>query len=143
MKLVRKFSVVKALFVTVFGLALSAGPAQAQSLSGKFTLPTEVHWKTVVMPAGNYEFSLQGSGAGSMLVVRSIDTGHSAMLMPVSVSEASASGSDSLQLTRQGGATFVTSFEMGSLGLIFHYPVPSGAAEVASRMPQPTMTVGK
>ena len=142
MKLVRKFSLVKALFVAFAGLMLSAGLAQAQSLSGKFTLPTEVHWKTVVLPAGDYQFSVSGSGIASMLVIRNADSKHSAMLMPMSVSETGMTNSDSLQLTREGGEAFVTSFEMGSLGLVFHYPAPTGAAVVASRS-QPTMTVGK
>jgi len=141
MKLVRKIAF--ALFITLSSMAFSTGLAQAQSLAGKFTLPTEVHWKSTVLPAGNYEFSVQTNGAATMLVVRSADTRHSVMLLPGSVSETAMNNSDSLQLTRQGGEMFVTSFEMGSLGVVFHYPVPAGAAEVASRLPQPTMTVGK
>ena len=142
MKLIGKFSFVKALFLAVGMLVLSSGMANAQSLVGKFTLPTEAHWKSVVLPAGEYTFTAEGFGATSMLVVRSLDSRHSVMLMPASIAQTAITNNDSLQLTHQGGEVFVTSFEMGSLGQVFYYPVPPAAAELASASQaasQPTM----
>ena len=138
MKLVRKFSFVKALLLSLGTLVLSTGMAHAQSLAGKFTLPTEVRWKTVQLPAGNYTFSVQGSGASSLLVVRSVDNRHAAMFLPASVTQTALTNSDSLQLIRQGEDMFVTSFEMGSIGLVFHYTTPAPGAVMASA-PQSTM----
>lgn len=142
MKLVRRFSFVKAMLLSTAALVLSTGMAHAQSLAGKFTLPTEVHWKSVVLPAGEYRFTVQGNGVSSMVVVSSLDARHAAMLMPASISQTALSNHDNLEVAHRNGEAYVTSFEMGSLGLVFNFAAPQPKAEMASAASN-TMTAGK
>jgi len=44
-------------------------PALAQDAAGKFTLTKEVRWGSAVLPAGDYQYSLEHR-AGALLLLR-------------------------------------------------------------------------
>ena len=70
------------LVVGVLAVGLQAKPASAQSLEGKFTLPSEVHWGSATLPAGDYSFTLdQGNGEGLVRVSRGLEA--VAMVQPL------------------------------------------------------------
>jgi hypothetical protein len=67
MKSIRKFAYAAVLTLSVFNFAPSL--ASAQDEGGRFTLPQDVHWQNIDVPAGEYRFSLQSMGPSRMLML--------------------------------------------------------------------------
>ncbi len=71
MKSNRNFALTLALG-SLLAICFNAGLANAQmqkNASGKFTMPFEARWGLATLPAGDYTFTLQGTGMGSTLRV--------------------------------------------------------------------------
>lgn len=128
------FAKLGAVALALGALAIS-GNAQ-DALQGKFTLPSETHWGTTTLPAGDYTFTLptnsvpytfyiQGKGVGAIIVANTAD-------------EKTASGHSQLNLVEIGGVQTVETFEAPALGVTFTYATPKqkhmGRKEVHGKM---------
>lgn len=105
--------------VTLAAGALAISGSAQDAYQGKFTLPSETHWGTTTLPAGDYTFTLptnsvpytfyiQGKGVGAIIVANTAD-------------EKTASGHSQLNLVEVAGVQTVETFEAPSLGVTFTY----------------------
>lgn len=133
----------------VFALALGvlfALPilAHAEGYKGKFTLPNETHWGSVVLAPGDYDFVLDSASAPTKVVVRSADGKVAAMLVSMWSSETNVVKSNSLQLETRGSQLFVSAVYMKDMGVELHFALPrmkeSGLAHEATKTPSTGMT---
>ena len=115
-------------------LAGSSILAHAQDVRGKFTLPSETHWGTAVLPAGDYKFSLDSTSFPARVTVMRVNGGAAAVLLSLA-SDPSARPRDSsqLKLERHGDEMFVRALYIKDLELELHYAVPKMSSETAAR----------
>ena len=57
-KTIRRAIEVRLFAVVLLATCAFAASANAQSFTGRFTLPSETHWGKNVLPAGNYTISM-------------------------------------------------------------------------------------
>ena len=117
-KLFTKFG---ATALAVGALAIS-GSAQ-DAYQGKFTLPSETHWGSTTLPAGDYIFTLPTNSAPYMFYVQGKGVG--AIIVADAADEKVASGHAQLNLVDIGGVKTVETFEAPSLGVTFSYAAPT------------------
>jgi hypothetical protein len=127
---------------TLGSLSLMPRAAFAQSGQGSFTLPHEVRWQNVVVPAGNYRFSLEPRGPSALLTLRG-DGGHESFLILVSgVTSSKFSNDNRLVMISRAGKSFVRVLDLPEFETTLHFTVPSEGAEkelaLASDTPVPT-----
>jgi hypothetical protein len=135
MKIFGKFSL--ALVMLALSLSVSTPRAEAQSMTaGTFKLPEETHWGPAILPAGDYSFEVELHGSGPMVAIRQADGKGVGLFFSRSVTQIAESGSQSLVLTRSGDEMFVTSFQLGMIGLALEYDMPK-SAEVATAASTP------
>jgi hypothetical protein len=58
---------VKMLTILTLAMCASAAAANAQSVTGKFTLPYEVHWGTAILPAGEYTITMDSIDSATLV----------------------------------------------------------------------------
>ena len=96
---------------------LFAGTTQAQSAyRGKFTIDYSIRWGRVLIPAGEYRFTLEALGSGSRTArVMDAKTGKNVALIPCSfVSD--SQGRSELLLGRRGDRYVVHTVRLQDLG---------------------------
>jgi hypothetical protein len=115
------------LVLVPLALSLSAGLAKAQNAyQGKFTLPFEARWQSVVLPAGNYTISMPSATAPYTMFVRG--EGKSVIILGVSGNERAVSEKSELTLMKRGDSYVVRSLEAGQIGLDIDYSAGSSHA---------------
>jgi hypothetical protein len=115
-------------FLSVLALVVLAGVlapriAKAQEESGRFTLPTEVHWGGATLPAGDYTFSLNSLDSSSRLYVYKESSPASGYMftpqdwdiIPVTPEKSR------LILDQRDGEAYVKEMVFGSEGLVLHF----------------------
>jgi hypothetical protein len=146
MKSKRSAMLFKIFVLAVGALGASLGSAQAQSASGKFALTHETCWGGVVLPPGDYTFSLQSPSLPAQIVVRKAD-GEMAIVLPQVVSTERLAETSKLVLNRSAsGESFVSALYLGDLGLSLHYASPKAqvpASETARLNPIADSQPGK
>ena len=129
----RSFSLVGTIAMVVGTLCLSGSVASAQSaLEGKFTLPFEVHWGRVVLPAGQYSFDLASNHPPDVIRVRG--EGVNVMLIAQAVDDRPTPTDSALVLVRQGDTRIVRSLRLAPLGISLYYALPKGQAPTVARV---------
>ena len=136
MKTFGKFSF--ALALLALGLGISTSRAAAQSMAtGTFTLPVEAHWGRAVLPAGDYSFAVDQQSARPIVTVRRADGKSMGLFLSRSVTQIAESGAQSLTLTRAGDEMFVSSLQLGVVGLELDYSSPKVLeAPIATKLPE-------
>jgi hypothetical protein len=133
---IRRFVYAAALTFTAFNFAPSL--ASAQQARGRFVLTHEVHWQSALLPAGEYEFSLQADGPSEMLFVRKLSgSGPGFLMLVTDVTETKPSGADHLLLVAREGKSFVSTLDLPAAGVTLHFAVPSETRQVAVADPTP------
>jgi hypothetical protein len=120
----------KLLLGMVGAMSLFPAPALAQDASGKFTLPREVRWGTVTLPAGAYSYSVEHR-AGETILLRSSSGGPSVIVMASSISTVDSPGTSRLVLQQSGSQWFVASMLLSGDGEELHFSPPSKRTVVA------------
>jgi hypothetical protein len=115
-------SVNKWMFAAISVLALFPASAVASEASGKFTLTREVRWGSIVLPAGDYTYSLEQRGS-PVLLLRAA-SGQPGFLVMARTIESVATESDSLVLQRHGDEWFVSEMVVGSVGEELSFAAP-------------------
>ena len=120
-----------AVFTVLVSISFLSLSAAAEDASGKFVLAHEVHWGTVVLPAGEYTYKLEHHSS-QFVVVRAATGAPGFMMMASSISTTAPGERDSLQLQKLGDAWFVQSMNISGLEEELHFRVQTPRAEVAS-----------
>jgi hypothetical protein len=109
---------------------ITVGPANAQGVYGKFTLPCATHWGGATLPAGDYFFTVDGR-RGSML----LGTGRKNLGFVIAQSvTAEASHASSLLVERTGGVASVTELRLAGSGLVLRYSPPKAARKTIEEL---------
>jgi hypothetical protein len=146
MKSIRSSMLLKMLVLSIAALGVSAGSAHAQSTAGKFTLPHEARWGSVLLAPGPYTFSLRSSSLPAVIMVASAGSPKVAIVLPWVVSTEKLTDSSKLVLAHDAsGESFVSALYLGELGMSLHYAPPKAqaAAETAKLGPIADARPGK
>jgi hypothetical protein len=114
------------LFVaSVVALAPQAGMAMGDKV-GEFTLPVEVHWGEVVLPAGAYSISTNTHSSTPMMCVYKQGSPMVGYFIPAVAQEAIPTSSQKTELVlgEKDGMVYVKALQMKGDGMEFHYAAP-------------------
>jgi hypothetical protein len=90
--------------------------------TGHFKLPSEVHWQTRVLPAGEYTFRLQTTPSWTMVGLQG-PNGQTELIALAIDSEHSLESSK-LLIENRDGAEYIHDFYVAEAGLHMRYAVP-------------------
>ena len=121
MKSIRKVSRLKMLVLFVGALGASALPASAQSTKGTFTLGHKVRWGTAVLPAGDYEFSVDTQTWPARVMVRELSGTTSAIILPQAYSDQKLAGGSTLVIEKEAGESVVSSLKLANVGMALEF----------------------
>jgi hypothetical protein len=145
MKSIRRISLFNLLMLVIGVMGASAIPAHAQSATGTFALAHKARWGDVLLPAGNYAFSVESETWPARVTVRQASGSVVAMVFPNMISEEKLTKTSSLVLHEESGELVVSALHLGTLGLALEFASPKlalPAAETAKLGPmgglQPT-----
>jgi hypothetical protein len=132
MKAIRKFAY--AALLTISALSFSPATASAQDEGGHFTLPHEVRWQGVVVPAGDYRFSLQSMGPSEMLHLNKITGTPASFLLLVKNTEEFSGSRARLIIDSKSGMKYVSALELPEFSVALHFAAPSGSGKILAAM---------
>jgi len=99
---------------------LFASSANAQSaLNGKFTLTENAYWGRGVLPAGDYELSINSTALPAVVVVRDARNGKTVAMLFPQVRELSTTGESELLIGTRGKQRVIYSLRAPQLGMVF------------------------
>jgi hypothetical protein len=139
MKSFRRLVFVRAVVFLITAAIPSPQLAHAQaSATGEFQLSRETHWGGAVLPAGNYEFSVESATPRAPVVIRKISGDFVGAFLPQIVVPDGTSDNSRLELVRRGEKTFVSSLHVKGLGSALKFVIPKAEAGVGgSSSPEP------
>ncbi|HUB83278.1 MAG TPA: hypothetical protein VMB03_30965 [Bryobacteraceae bacterium] len=94
------------------------GPANAQGLAGKFTLPYAAHWGKVTLSPGDYRFRMERTNG---LVYVESGRANLGMILPASVGRGYTAG-NSILVTQIANVKSVRELRLGSSGVVLYFP---------------------
>jgi hypothetical protein len=120
-----------------WGMALAVAvtcslPALAQESRGQFTIPREVHWGSLVFPAGSYSYSVEHH-ASEVVLLRSKSGGSGHFLLATAVSRPEIPGPNQLTLEQRGTDWYVTSMVVNDFGEVLIFQAPTAETIADSR----------
>ena len=96
---------------------VAVGPANAQGLSGKFTLPFTANWGGVTLPAGEYSFDMDRP---SSLLYISRGTKTLGLVMPQTI-DWHYPGKSALVVVENAGGNAIRELRLGGSGVVLRY----------------------
>jgi hypothetical protein len=108
--------------LVAIGTCVSRTAAQGSSERGSFTLPYEVRWQGVLLPAGDYTFSLKSAASPAMVTVQGPNGG--AFILATALDEKKTDQHSSLTIEGRGSTRFVREMYLADLGLHIRYSIP-------------------
>jgi hypothetical protein len=125
----RRLTFATLLAITALNFAPSLASAQ-EPARGKFTLPHEVHWESVKIAAGDYEFSFNPQGTFRMLTLSKLSgTRAGYMLVVPATEDRKASDRSRLILETMADGSYVSAMQLPEFGMTLRFDVPSHASE--------------
>jgi hypothetical protein len=125
----KKFATRCVFFVMCVVVSLVA-VGNAETAHGTFKLSSETHWGRILLAPGEYEFTVDTTSNGKIVIVRSKDSGWSGMIMSESVSALGAPSSN-LELGTFEGGTYVRELCLSDLGVTLDFAAPRSSRSVA------------
>lgn len=123
---------------TLCAVALFSALGNAETVSGKFKLPSKTRWGMIVLAPGDYEFTFDSDASNRIVRVQSTDSGWSAMVMAKAVSDAMAKHGSGLELAKSEVGPYVKTLYMGDLGFALDFSVPKPDREARLTKFKPT-----
>jgi hypothetical protein len=144
-KTIRRAIEVGLFAVVLLATCAFAATANAQSFSGKFTLPSETHWGKNVLPAGNYTMTLNSQT--KVALVRSAN-GKTVGFTPIPIESSNHKGATALLVMIRGNERTVRSLNLPEKGVTLIYtPATSAEREMLAKADQiqsvPVIRAGK
>lgn len=131
------FAVVRAVMFVLCMVSLLSVFGSAETVHGKFKLPTETRWGNLLLAPGEYEFTITTEPTGTMVTICSKESGWSGMVMPKGVTDPVSSEGSSLILAQSdAGGAYVSSLALGDLGMTLNFGAPK--AGKVTRLAPPT-----
>lgn len=139
MKTIRNFLTLTGLSLALLALgAVGAEAQQARSLSttvigGSFTLPFEVQWGAVTLPAGDYTVSYGSMSSGGPYLVEVVGKakGSPHALILASGENHNAATKSSLICIREGNTGIVRALQLSAIGETVFFAMPHGGKLMA------------
>jgi hypothetical protein len=131
MKSIRRYPLFNLLMLVIGVMGASAIPAHAQSVTGTFALAHQTHWGDVLLPKGNYAFSVESQTWPARVTVRQAGGSVVAMLFPNMISEEKLVRTSSLVLHEESGESVVSALHLATLGLTLEFASPKLALPAA------------
>ena len=119
-----KYFVVRAVLLVLCITGSFAAMANAETMHGKFKLTTETRWGKLLLAPGEYEFTFNTDAPGTMVTVRSEDSGKCGVIMPEGISDPSPAEGSSLRLGQSEFGMYVQSLALGDLGIALNFGAP-------------------
>ena len=119
-----KLFLVRAFVFALCAVALGSALDNAETVNGKFKLPTETRWGMIVLAPGEYEFTFDSDASSRIVRVQSTDSGWTAMVMATALSDAMAKHGSGLELSKSEGGPYVKTLYVGDLGFALDFSVP-------------------
>lgn len=133
MKSIRKFAY--AAVLTLSALNFAPTLASAQDEGGTFTLPHEVRWQNVVVPAGEYRFTLQSMGPSEMLtLVKMTGKPASFMLFASETEDKSGYETGRLVIESKFGKSYVSAMDLPQFEVTLHFAAPANSGKEVAEM---------
>ena len=126
---IRRYIYAAVLAATTLNYTPSLASAQ-EPARGHFTLTHAVRWENARVPAGEYEFSYNGSSIEPILSLTRISGARASFMLLVPMMESSRPGDISrlvLESTPEG--SYVSAMQLPDFGMSLHFVVPVHAAE--------------
>jgi hypothetical protein len=133
-----KYFVVRAVLFVLCTVSLLSVMGNAETVHGKFKLQSETRWGQLLLAPGEYEFTLSNDSAGTIVTVRSKDSGWSGMIMPEAISDPSSTEGASLMLAQSKDGVYVRSLALGEFGMTLNFRAPKAGKLTRLIQPQPT-----
>jgi len=125
---IRRFAYATLLAFTTLSFAPSL--ASAQEARGKFTLTHDVHFGSVKVSAGEYEFSFDPDTPSRVLRLSKLNGVRAGYLLMVpSTEDAKSSDLSRLLLKTTPDGSYVSAMQLPDLGVTLRFTVPSRASE--------------
>lgn len=141
MKATRSFSQVLFLLLGLLGSTVVPLATHADNdILGRFTLASEAHWDTTVLPPGDYVYSIAVNTSMPVVMIRSANGNVGAFIAPATVTAAKAEEPNKIVMEKTTAGMVITSLYLKERGQVLHYAVPKAALEVASKAPDPKPT---
>jgi hypothetical protein len=137
MTLNRSFKLVAPLGLALLAGCLTASLASAQEVSkGRFTLSVEARWGQVVLPPGDYSFTLDHPTNMGIVTIRA-ETGRAlGFVVNQTIDDRQAFDSTELILVRSGGNYTIRALRLADLGLTLEYSAPKTGRQLIVQSPQ-------
>jgi hypothetical protein len=119
-----KYFAVRIVFLTLCAVSLLSTLGRAETLRGNFTLKAETHWGKLLLAPGAYEFTTSNDISGTMVTIRSKESGWSGMAMAEGTSDSTPEQGMKLLLTKSEGGVYVRALCLGESGITLHYGLP-------------------
>jgi hypothetical protein len=122
--------------IAILVICFAAGILSAHEPERKgrtFSLPSETRWGNVVLPAGDYSFSLGTAGDFYTVTVMRNGMETVARIIPLPPEERKSPAKSQLLLVREGKKATVHILYLADIGTEFHFKVPD-SYEVYTRL---------
>jgi hypothetical protein len=138
MKMIRRFAQVQVLVLSLLSSTVVPMTAHADEVHGKFTLTSQTHWGTTILPAGDYTYSLETRSAMPVVLLRSAKGNASAFIAATSETDTNDRAPNALIIETQGTMRVITELHVNDAGVVLHYKTP--ATESAAKAAEPKLT---
>ena len=136
MRLNRSLKLVAPLALALLAGCFTANLASAQeAYRGRFTLPVEARWGHVVLPPGDYSFTLDHASNDGKIMVRR-GTGNLGIILTQAIRDRQTSDQSALVLVRSGGNYTIRALRLAELGMTLEYSVPKAGKQLIVQAPQ-------
>ena len=126
---IRRFAYAAVLAATTLNYAPSLASGQ-EPARGHFTLTHEVRWENARVPAGDYEFSYNGSSIDPILSLTKISGARASFMLLVPMTDSrEAGGISRLVLEPTSAGSFVSTMQLPEFGMSLHFVVPKHSGE--------------
>jgi hypothetical protein len=131
-----KSRILRALFLAVAAISLSAVFAAAEDYHGEFTLPLDAQWGKVDLPAGTYSFTMNIEKAPYTIKVQR-GSATAIFIWPAGKSPGQRiSGASSLTATRRGHRLRIRFLALAEEGVVFNFTVPQSEKVLMAETPE-------
>lgn len=136
MKASRRFRFLTLLSLGLIAVALSAGIASAQNVyEGSFTLPFQAQWGQMVLPPGEYSFTLDKAVVDGLVKIRNQER-YVGMIFASGISNQKTTAKSQLIAVGGEGLYQIRALRLSALGVQFEYKIPEAKVRLMAQGPQ-------